>query len=118
MNYRGGYSFHTSFTWQEMLGRLKRVGQWDEWWNPEGGDALISVAASNPWEGHFEKITLLWNPATERWRLAVHFESRVADLEERWERFVSLVCETLVIVDAASVEKLDDYGLPDDRPAG
>ncbi len=108
MNYRGGYSFQTSFTWQEMLTRLKRVGRWDEWWSVDAGDTLISVAASNPWEGHYEKATILWDAASDNWVLDVQCESNVRDVEDRWARFVSFVCEALFIVDASNIVKLGD----------
>jgi hypothetical protein len=101
-----GYTFDTSFSLQEMFARLKHVGPWDEWWSVVAGDTLISVAASNPWERHHEKATILWDAAIAKWVLEVEYESEVRDLEERWSRFVSFVCEALFIVDAANIVKL------------
>jgi hypothetical protein len=120
MRYTGGYTFHTSFSWQEMLVRLKHTGPWDEWWSVDAGDTLISLAATNLGERHHEKVTILWNAEIEKWALEVLYESKVRDFQERWYRFVSFVCEALVIVDASNIVKLgdDDMAIRVADPAG
>lgn len=97
-----GFSFASSFSWPEMLERLRRVGSWDEWWHVDAGDTLLSINSSNQYR---EKLTIHWDVAIERWILDARFECEGTDATERWSVFSWRLVETLTVIDAAAIEK-------------
>lgn len=101
-----GFAFSTSFSWPEMLERLRRVGTWNEWWSVDAGDTLISIETTNYWPRRLEKLTIYWDAASERWILDSHFDCEGQDAEERWSVFAWRIMDTLTVIDAASIDKL------------
>lgn len=101
-----GFAFSTSFSWPEMLDRLRRIGAWDEWWSVDIGDTLISIDTTTYFPRRLEKLTIYWDVTSERWILDTHFDCEGVEASERWPVFAWRIMDTLTVVDACGIEKL------------
>ena len=104
------YAFRTSFELPEMRRRLDGVGgrRWidrcrDEW------DEYISSISRGPGEDDMTRLRIIWPDDQQKWVLDVLFESAAADAGARWHAFEAVVADTLTIVDAAEIERVESY---------
>jgi len=106
----GGYAFATSFSWQEMLARLRRTRRpWNEWWSLSAGDTIDSVVVREHFERHVERLMISRDHARSRWLLDIQYQSMLRDADDHWEALVDDVVEVLYVVDASAIERISTY---------